>query len=174
MLQADWQRETPRKFWDPGRNLMRSLRRHQALANRPGLLARIRRRYWSWSHELWRVVTRCAIELATRIGGGLLLPHANGITIHPDTQIGRNCTIFQNVTIGVGRPDENGRVVPGIGAGVDISAGACIVGGITIGHRARIGLNTVVLKDVPANSFAVGVPARIIPQPGFAQADNHG
>lgn len=160
---ADWSRETPQKFWDPGRNLMRCIRRYRALDGKAGIRARIARRFWSLSHEFWRTVTRCDIELRTDIGGGLLLPHANGIVIHPDVVIGRNCLVFQQVTIGVGRPDSSGREVPVIGDRVNISAGARLVGGITIGDGALIGLNAVVLHDVPPGATAVGVPARILP-----------
>ncbi|WP_240643564.1 serine acetyltransferase [Paracoccus siganidrum] len=127
--EADWSRETPQKFWDPGRKLMRCIRRYQALEGKAGVGARIARRFWTLSHEFWRTVTRCDIELRTDIGGGLLLPHPNGIVIHPDVVIGRDCLVFQQVTIGVGRPNGSGREVPVIGNRVNISAGARLVGG---------------------------------------------
>ncbi len=52
-------------------------------------------------HRFWSVVTGADIPLGCRIGGGLLLPHPNGVVIHPDAAIGPNCLIFQQVTLGV-------------------------------------------------------------------------
>jgi serine O-acetyltransferase len=79
--------------------------------------------------------------------------------IHPDSIIGVNCLIFQQVTIGAGGTVPG---VPTIGGHVDVGAGARILGGVTIGNHARIGANAVVLQDVPEGATAVGVPARII------------
>ena len=87
----------------------------------------------------------------------MLLPHPNGIVIHPDAEIGPNCLLFQQVTLGVG--DEG---APKIGGHVDIGAGAKVLGPVVVGRHARIGANAVVLTDVPAEATAVGVPARII------------
>ena len=87
----------------------------------------------------------------------MLLPHPNGIVIHPEAEIGPNCLLFQQVTIGA-----NDRGVPTIGGHVDIGAGAKILGPVTIGRHARIGANAVVLNDVPDGATAVGVPARVI------------
>lgn len=88
-----------------------------------------------------------------------MLPHPNGIVIHPDARIGPNCLIFQQVTIGT---TESGGT-PWIGAHVDIGAGAKLLGGIRVGEHARIGANAVVVCDVPSGAVAVGVPARIRP-----------
>lgn len=108
-------------------------------------------------HRFWSVVTGAEIPLGSRIEGGLLIPHPNGIVVHPDAAIGPNCLIFQQVTIGTGKGG-----VPTIGGHVDIGAGARILGGVTIGEHARIGANAVVLSDVPAGAVAVGIPARIL------------
>jgi serine O-acetyltransferase len=109
-------------------------------------------------HRFWSAVTGADIPLGTRIGGGLLLPHPNGIVIHPDSTIGPNCLIFQQVTLGVGVDGA-----PRIGGHVDIGTGAKILGGVTIGEHSKIGANAVVLTDVPKFATAVGIPARIIP-----------
>ena len=85
------------------------------------------------------------------------MPHPNGIVVHPDTRIGPNCLVFQQVTLAVG---NNGA--PRIGGHVDIGTGAKILGGVTIGDHSKIGANAVVLEDVPAFATAVGIPARII------------
>ena len=89
--------------------------------------------------------------------GGLLIPHPNGIVIHPDAEIGVNCLIFQQVTIGT----RDGVGVPAIAGHVDIGAGAKILGPVHVGAHAKIGANAVVSTDVPSGSVAVGIPARI-------------
>lgn len=148
----DWSRETPTRLWDPPRRLLRSIRRWQ-VARGPA------RRWWALQHRFWSVVTGADIPLAARIGGGLLMPHPNGIVIHPDAEIGPNCLIFQQVTIGLVAATPQ---APHIGAGVDIGAGAKVLGAVRIGQGARIGANAVVLHDVPDGATAVGIPAHIV------------
>jgi serine O-acetyltransferase len=108
-------------------------------------------------HRFWSAVTGAEIPLGTQIGGGLMMPHPNGIVIHPAATIGPNCLIFQQVTLAGG---DGGA--PRIGGHVDIGAGAKVLGAVTIGDHARIGANAVVLTDVPERSTAVGIPARIV------------
>lgn len=153
----DWSREVPRGWWDPSRRLLRSIRRYQAARTRGGPLARLAAKYWVLSHRFWTVMTGAEIHLNTRIGGGLLIPHPNGIVINATAQIGPNCLIFQQVTIG----DLNV-----IGGGVDIGAGARIVGPLTIGDHAIVGANAVVTRDVPPGHVATGIPARSRPRNG--------
>lgn len=150
----DWDRERPRQFWEPDRKLLRAIRAYQARAGKGGL-AGLSRRWWVLVHRFWSVVTQAEVHLKTQIGGGLRMPHPNGIVIHPDAVIGPNCTVMAQVTIGSGR----GEGVPRIGGHVDIGAGARILGPITIGDHAQIGANAVVTKDVPAGCVAVGIPA---------------
>jgi serine O-acetyltransferase len=154
----DWERERCPGFWDPGRRLLRSIRRYQR-ARSGGLFGRLGSRYWVLQHRFWSVITGAEIPLNCSIGGGLLLTHPNGIVIHPEAQIGPNCLIFHQVTIG------SGGVLPGLpvlGGHVDVGAGAKILGGVKVGNHARIGPNAVVLQDVPDGATAVGIPARII------------
>lgn len=148
----DWSREAPARFWDPSRRLLRAIRRYQAAGS-------VARRWWVVQHRFWSVVTGADIPLTARIGGGLVMPHPNGIVIHPDAEIGPNCLIFQQVTIGLVRATPQ---APRIGAGVDIGAGARVLGPVTVGEGAQIGANAVVLRDVPAGATAVGVPARVL------------
>ena len=101
--------------------------------------------------------------LVCRHGGGLAIPHPNGIVIHPGASVGPNCLIFQQVTLGDGGPIPG---LPTVGGHVDIGAGAKILGGVSIGDHAKIGANAVVLCDVPPHATAVGVPARIIAKDG--------
>ena len=88
--------------------------------------------------------------------------HGLGCVIQEKAIIGSNCKIFQNVTIGAKWP-ENSKCdgVPKIGNNVQIGWGAAIIGNITIGNDVYIGANAVVLNDIPDNSIAVGVPAKI-------------
>jgi uncharacterized protein VirK/YbjX len=102
-------------------------------------------------------VTGADIPLNCQIEGGLLLPHPNGIVIHPDAVIGPNCLLFQQTTLGGGL-----GAAPTLCGHVDVGAGAKILGAVRIGMNSRIGANAVVLSDVPENSTAVGIPARII------------
>lgn len=158
----DWSREAPRGWWDPPRPLLRALRRRDAARARGGTRGRLAARWWALQHRLWSVVTQAGIPGASRIGGGLLIPHPNGIVIHPEAEIGPNCLIFQQVTIGTGpRPG-----LPRIAGHVDIGAGARILGGLSVGAHARIGANAMVIADVPAGATAVGVPARMVAPAG--------
>mgnify|MGYP001185001821 CR=1 FL=1 len=158
--EPDWSRETPRRWWDPSRRLLRSLRRYEDACARRGPMGRLACMRWVLSHRFWSVITQADIPLGTRIGGGLMLPHPNGIVIHPSAEIGPNCLIFQQVTIGTsGRKDG----LPLIGSHVDIGAGARILGPVTVGDHALIGANAVVIRDVPAGRIAAGVPARLLP-----------
>lgn len=90
-------------------------------------------------------------------------PHPIGIVIHPDVKIGKNCMIFQNVTIGQGKYSDKYKTdVPVIGDNVTIYANAVIIGGIVIGDNVTVGAGSIVLKDVEANTTVVGNPARVI------------
>jgi serine O-acetyltransferase len=152
----DWHREAPKAFWDPPRLLLNALRRYDYWQAQSGPWAKIARRRWVLSHRVWSVVTQAEIHLGTSIGGGLHMPHPNGVVIHPKATIGPNCTLMSQVTIGT---DRDGAV-PRIGGHVDIGAGARILGGVTIGDHAQIGANAVVTRDVPEGMIAVGIPAR--------------
>ena len=155
----DWSREQKAAFsWMPSRSLVASVRAYQRHQASRSPFAPVGRMAAVLRHRLWSVVTGADIPLNSRLGGGLLMPHPNGIVIHPNAEVGPNCLIFQQVTLGVGgRPGT-----PRIGGHVDIGAGAKILGGVVIGDHARIGANAVVLDDVPGGATAVGIPARII------------
>jgi serine O-acetyltransferase len=111
---------------------------------------------------LWygtRVCFASDVDTQARLGSGLYTPHPFGIVIGAGVRIGENVAILQRVTLGRAGLDH---VYPVIGNGVEIGAGASILGAIHIGDGARIGANSVVLKDVPAGAVAVGAPARVI------------
>jgi serine O-acetyltransferase len=151
----DWTREKPRQVWDPGRKLLQTIRRYQSWRDRSGIIGFVFRKSLVLRHRFWSVVTGAEIPLNCRIGGGLLIPHPNGIVVHPDAEIGVNCLIFQQVTIG----SRTGPGVPVIGGHVDIGAGAKILGAITIGSHARIGANAVITKDVAMETVGPHSPA---------------
>lgn len=96
-------------------------------------------------------------------GPGLFISYGFGTIINAHS-IGKNCWIHQQVTIGVDIHDKQGN--PKIGNNVRITAGAKIIGKITIGDNVIVGANAVVVKDVPKNCVVAGVPARIIRKNG--------
>lgn len=148
----DWSREKIERFWEPGKKLLRAVRRYQAAKARGGLIAGLSAKHWVVVHRFWSLVTQSEIHLNTQIGGGLRLPHPTGIIINPDSSIGPNCMIFHQVTLA-------GAVT--VGGHVDFGAGCKVIGPVTIGDHVTIGANAVVTKDLPAGCTAMGVPARI-------------
>lgn len=154
----DLSREFKRWFaWDPGRSLLASLRSYQRHRRSRNPLRMVMKMLAVLRHRFWSVVTGADVPLNCTIGGGLLMPHPNGIVIHPAAVIGPNCLIFQQVTIG-----HRGDGVPTIGGHVDIGAGAKLLGRISIGDHAAIGANAVVLCNVPEGCTAVGIPAKLL------------
>ncbi len=164
----DWSREAKSFFaWDPSRSLLASLRAYQRArgSSRPD---RVMLRWIAvLRHRFWSVVTGADVPLVCRIDGGLLMPHPNGIVVHPDARIGPNCLLMQQVTLGTGGPKVGAPVLVGH---VDIGAGAKVLGGVTLGEHAQVGANAVVLIDVPADMTAVGIPARVVVSASTATA----
>ncbi len=157
--EPDWAREKPRQFWDPSRKLLKSIRKYQQYTQSNSLINRkILAKWYVIKHRFWSIITGAEIDLTCQIGGGLLLPHPNGIVIHPKSIIGNNCLIFQQVTIGT---NDKSPSPPRIDDHVDIGAGAKILGNISIGYLAKIGANAVVTINVPEKSTAIGIPATI-------------
>jgi serine O-acetyltransferase len=152
----DWSREAVGLFeFAPGRKLLKSVRDWQRAKAIPGLSGKVRAWAASKRHAFWTVLSGAEIPLTTCIGGGVLIPHPNGIVIHPDSIIGPNCLIFQQVTLGT-----NNSAPPRLDGHVDVGAGAKILGNVTVGRHARVGANAVVISDVPAGATVVGIPAR--------------
>jgi serine O-acetyltransferase len=133
--EADWSREKSSKWWEPSRQLLKSIRHYQKWQKQGGIAGYILCRWNVIQHRFWSVVTATDIPLNCQLQGGLLLPHPNGIVIHPSASIGPNCLILQQVTI---------------------------VADVKIGVHALIGANAVVICDVPPGATAVGIPAKII------------
>ena len=110
--------------------------------------------------HLARFLTGIEIHPAARIGAGFFIDHGMGGVIGETAEIGRNCLLYQGVTLG-GTGKEKGKRHPTLGDRVTVGAGAKILGAIRIGSNSVIGANSVILKPVPDNAICVGVPGRI-------------
>lgn len=111
--------------------------------------------------QMSRFLTGIEIHPGAIIGKRLLIDHGSGVVIGETTEIGDDCTIYQGVTLG-GTGKDSGKRHPTLGNHVMVSAGARVLGPITIGDYSKIGSGAVVLKEVPPNCTAVGVPAKIV------------
>ena len=111
--------------------------------------------------QLTRRSTGIEIHPGAKIGKGLFIDHGMGIVIGETAEIGDNCTLYQNVTLG-GTGKDKGKRHPTIGNNVLIGAGAKVLGPFKVGDNAKIAANAVVLYEIPDNSTAVGVPARVV------------
>jgi serine O-acetyltransferase len=102
------------------------------------------------------------ISYSAIIGKRLKIQHPLGIVIGSKAVLCDDVSIWQNVTIGSHGGENESKVYPHIGKGVKLFSGCQIIGGITIGKYSKIGAGSIVLKNIPDNSTAVGVPAKII------------
>jgi serine O-acetyltransferase len=120
------------------------------------LLARRRLRLLAEAvHAFSKFLTHIDVSPWAEIGPGLYLYHGLGSVVGKGSHIGKRALICQGVTTGGG---------PRIGDDVRLWAGAKVIGKVTIGDRVEVGANAVVIRDVPSDSLAVGVPARVIPR----------
>jgi serine O-acetyltransferase len=131
---------------------------------RYGIRSRIVRMPFSFCYKILKFWSEMLLgtELPCEavIGRRLVIEHIGGIVVSGDAIFGDDCTLRNGVTVGLRHKGVRGS--PHIGDRVDIGAGAKLLGPIRIGDDAAIGANAVVLCDVPANSIAVGIPARIL------------
>jgi serine O-acetyltransferase len=111
--------------------------------------------------QVGRFFTGIEIHPGATIGRGFFIDHGMGVVIGETTTIGNHVTLYQGVTLG-GTGKQSGKRHPTLGNNVVIGVGAAVLGAITIGDGARIGAGAVVVKDVPAHSTAIGIPARIV------------
>ena len=145
----------------------------EVLTTYPGVHALIMHRFshWLWGmHLYWlgrvfshigRFLTGIEIHPGATIGRRVFIDHGMGVVIGETAIIGDDCTLYHGVTLG-GTSWNKGKRHPTLEQGVVIGAGAKVLGPITIGKNAKIGSNAVVVKDVPENATAVGIPARIL------------
>jgi serine O-acetyltransferase len=107
--------------------------------------------------NVMRVATGVEIHPAARIGRALFIDHGAGVVIGETAEIGDNVTLYQGVTLG-GTGFARGKRHPTVEDEVVVGSGAKLLGPITVGRRAKVGANSVVIHDVPANSTVVGNP----------------
>lgn len=143
----------------------------------PGLKAirAHRKAFWCFNHRLFflarwisqRAARRTGIEIhpAAQIGHRLFIDHGNGVVIGETVVIGDDVTIYQGVTLG-GTGKDTGKRHPTIGNHVTIGTGAKILGPFKVGGNSVIAAGAVVLQEIPPNSTAVGVPARVVKRNG--------
>ncbi len=139
----------------------------------PGFHARLAHRL---THRLWKIgfkwlarflshlarwFTGVEIHPGATIGRRFFIDHGMGVVIGETAEVGDDVTLYHGVTLG-GTSWREGKRHPTLGNGVVVGAGAKILGPIHIGDNAKIGSNAVVVKDVPADATAVGIPARIL------------
>ncbi len=130
-----------------------------------------RRAHWFYEHKMFfiaRLISqisrrRTGIEIhpGAKIGKRLVIDHGMGIVIGETAELGDDCLIYHGVTLG-GTGKDTGKRHPTIGNNVLISAGAKVLGPFKVGDNSRIAANAVVLSEVPADSTAVGIPAKIV------------
>lgn len=111
--------------------------------------------------QLARSLTGIEIHPAAKIGKGLFIDHGCAVVIGETTEIGDNCTIYQGVTLG-GTGKHCGKRHPTIGNNVMVGAGAKVLGPFKVGDNSKIAAGAVVLKEIPADSTAVGIPAKVV------------
>jgi len=138
--------------------LIKNIHTFKLASDQSGVINFFRKKIAAIKHKLLSIITSSDISREATISLDLKLPHPNGVIMHANTVIGTDCMIMQQVTLG----QVGTQSAPTIGNNVYIGAGAKVLGPIVIGNGANIGANAVVLKDVPENATAVGVPARII------------
>ena len=137
------------------------------------MMYRTAHKWYVNGHYFWarwlsqKAVRKTGIEIhpGAQIGKGLFIDHGSGVIIGETTIIGDNCTLYQGVTLG-GTGKDTGKRHPTIGNGVMIGSGAKILGPFKVGDNSNIASGAVVLDEIPPNSTAVGVPARVIKRNG--------
>jgi serine O-acetyltransferase len=125
-----------------------------------------------WLAHWGRWLTGIEIHPGAVIGRRVFIDHGMGVVIGETAEVGDDCTLYHGVTLG-GTSWKAGKRHPTLGKGVVIGAGAKVLGPILVGDGAKIGSNAVVVRDVPANATAVGVPARILGTEDAVRRETH-
>ena len=116
--------------------------------------------------QINRFLSGIEIHPGAKIGKGFFIDHGIGVVIGETTEIGDNCVLFHNVTLG-GTGKHKGKRHPTLGRNVMIGTGAILLGPIKVGSNVRIGANTFILMhNVPDNVTVAGVPGRIVKRNG--------
>lgn len=114
-----------------------------------------------WVSQFAKRRTGVEIHPAAKIGRRLVIDHGTGIVIGATAEVGDDCLLYQGVTLG-GTGTQNEKRHPTLGNNIMVGCGAKILGPFHVGDNSRIAANSVVLKEVPANSTVVGVPGRVV------------
>ena len=117
-----------------------------------------------------RHLTGIEIHPGATIGKNFFIDHGAGVVIGETTEIGDNCTLYQGVTLG-GTGKDVGKRHPTLGNNVMVGAGAKVLGPLKVGNNSKIAANAVVLHEVPENSTAVGIPAKVVRRDGVKIAN---
>lgn len=112
-----------------------------------------------------KLLTGIEIHPGASLGKGVFIDHGAGVVIGETAVVGDNCTIYQGVTLG-GTGKHTGKRHPTLGENVMVGAGAKILGPVTIGDRAKIAAGAIVLSEIPPDSTAVGIPAKVVRRDG--------
>jgi serine O-acetyltransferase len=159
--------------------------RLEVLITYPGVHAiviyRVAHRLW---HRQWRfsarflsyiarIWTSIDIHPGARIGRRFFIDHGSGVVIGETAELGNDVTLYHGVTLG-GTSWSNGKRHPTLGHGVVVGAGAKILGPITLGSHAKVGANSVVIRDVPEQRTVVGIPAKIVQVDKVANLNPYG
>jgi serine O-acetyltransferase len=162
-------------------NIREDWRTHERQLTRQGLWVMVVYRFGNWRYGirtralrlpfsilykllkvLSEILTGIELPCEVKLGRRFRIDHFGGIIISGDAVFGDDCVIRNGVTVGLRHTGHRGS--PIIGNRVDIGAGAKLLGSIRIGDDVAIGANAVVITDVPSDSIAVGVPAKIRPR----------
>ena len=111
--------------------------------------------------HIGRFVTGIEIHPGAQIGRRFFIDHGMGVVIGETTEIGNDCTLYHGVTLG-GTSWAKEKRHPTLGNNIVVGAGAKVLGPFKVGDNSKIGSNSVVVKEVPANSTVVGVPGRVV------------
>lgn len=126
---------------------------------RPAMLRKVFSLLYKVLYKFVQILTGIELPCEVIVGRNFVIDHFGGIVVSGYAQFGDDCRIRNGVVIGLKNIAE--PVAPIIGNNVDIGAGAKILGAIKVGNNVVVGANAVVITDVPDNSLAVGIPARI-------------
>ncbi|MBS1332936.1 MAG: serine O-acetyltransferase [Clostridiales bacterium] len=121
--------------------------------------------------QVARGLTWIEIHPGAKIGKGVFIDHGCAVVIGETAEVGDNCTIYQGVTLG-GTGKHCGKRHPTLGSDVMVGAGAKVLGPFKVGDHAKIAAGAVVLKEVPSDSTAVGIPAKIVNSASKSGAEN--
>jgi serine O-acetyltransferase len=117
-------------------------------------------------------LTGIEIHPGVKIGRRFFIDHGMGVVIGETAEIGDDCTLYQGVTLG-GTSWQKGKRHPTLGNNVVVGAGAKVLGPFTVGDGARIGSNSVVVREVPPGATVVGVPGRLVAKQAECALDEH-